>query len=136
MSTELATRQSTDIVQPSEATEVAIAQMNQITDKVIGQIKFDRGQNDEMYEFFKDQIEIDGDKNPASREAMFKARELNMKATDQMIELIKIKAKMITPARGTSIQINLNNNFDSDKGGDTSDMIDLIDSIEIEIPEN
>jgi len=135
MSNELTTGSNYDLQAQTQATELAIVQMNEIAEQVVTQIHFDRTQNDELYDFMKDQIEIDGDKNPATREAMFKARELNMKGTDQIIELLKIKAKMINPAKGTSIQINLGK-FDTEKGGDTSSMIEMIDQIAIEVEES
>jgi hypothetical protein len=88
----------------------------------------DRDRADELYDFMRDQIEIDGDKNPATREAMTKALDLKMKGTDQKIELLKIKAKLINPNKdGFNVNINLGN-YDEQKGGDTNNMIDIANS--------
>ena len=104
-----------------------IQQMNEIAADVIKAVQDDRDKGDEMYDFFRDQIDIDGDKNPATREAMARALELKMKGTDQKIELLKIKAKLINPQKdGANININLGS-YDDKKGGDTSGMIDIAD---------
>ncbi len=104
-----------------------IQQMNEIAADVIKAVQDDRDKGDEMYDFFRDQIDVDGDKNPATREAMARALELKMKGTDQKIELLKIKAKLINPQKdGANININLGS-YDDKKGGDTSGMIDIAD---------
>ena len=77
----------------------------------------------------QDQIDVMSDKNPATREAMAKAVELKMKATDQMIELLKIKSKLLNPNKGSSVNINLGN-FDPEKGSNTNDMITIVDNLE------
>ena len=102
-----------------------IDQMNMLAADVINQVHDDRDRADELYDFMRDQVDIDGDKNPATREAMAKALDLKMKGTDQKIELLKIKAKLINPQKdGFNVNINLGN-YDDKKGGDTSGMIDI-----------
>jgi len=102
-----------------------IEQMNLIATDVVKSVTDDRDKADELYDFMRDQIEIDGDKNPATREAMTKALDLKMKGTDQKIELLKIKAKLINPNKdGFNVNINLGN-YDEKKGGDTNNMIDI-----------
>lgn len=114
-------------------TDVALQQMNEVSQVVVDNIKDDRDKNDELYDFMKDEIDINGDKNPATREAMAKAMELKMKGTDQMIELLKVKAKLINPNKG-GVNVNVNlGKFDDTKGGNTSDMIDIVENIEYEI---
>lgn len=104
-----------------------IEQMNVIAQDAVEAIAQDRDRADELYDFMRDQIDIDGDKNPATREAMAKALELRMKGTDQKIELLKIKAKLINPQKDAmSVNINLGN-YDEKKGSDTSEMIDIAD---------
>ncbi len=118
--------------QPSQM-DVAIKQMNEITQFVVENIKDDRDKADELYDFMKDEIDISGDKNPASREAMAKAVELKMQGTTQMIELLKVKAKLINPQKAAlSVNVNLGK-FDDNKGGNTSNMIDLVESIQFEV---
>jgi hypothetical protein len=114
-------------------TQVALKQMNQVTTLVVEQIADDRDKNDELYDFMKDLIDIDGDKNPATREAMSKAMELKMKATDQMLDLLRIKAKLLNPAKaGVSININLGK-YDQEKGGNTNSMIDIVEGLDYEV---
>jgi len=122
-------------VQDSSQMDIAIKQMNEVTALVVDNIKDDRDKNDEMYDFFRDEIDISGDKNPATREAMAKAMELKMKGTDQMIELLKIKAKLINPQKGFNVNVNLGK-FDDNKGGNTTQMIDLVESIQFEISDD
>jgi len=121
--------------QPSQM-DVAIKQMNEITQFVVDNIKDDRDKADELYDFMKDEIDISGDKNPASREAMAKAVELKMQGTTQMIELLKVKAKLINPQKAAlSVNVNLGK-FDDNKGSNTSSIIDIVESIDFEINTN
>ncbi len=102
-----------------------IQQMNELAADVIKSVEDDRDKGDELYDFMRDLCDIDGDKNPATREAMAKALELKMKGTDQKIELLKIKAKLINPNKdGMNVNINLGE-YDERKGGDTNPMIDI-----------
>jgi len=102
-----------------------VEQMNLIAQDVVNSVAEDRDRADELYDFMRDQIDIDGDKNPATREAMAKALDLKMKGTDQKIELLKIKAKLINPQKdGLNVNINLGN-YDEKKGGNTNEMIDI-----------
>lgn len=115
--------------------DIAIQQMNEVSQVVVDNIKDDRDKSDEMYDFMKDEIDINGDKNPATRDAMARAMELKMKGTDQMIELLKVKAKLINPQKGmVNVNVNLGK-FDDSKGGNTSSMIDLVENIQYEINE-
>lgn len=135
MENELQIKENTGLTaqeQPSQM-DVAIKQMNEITQFVVENIKDDRDKADELYDFMKDEIDISGDKNPASREAMAKAVELKMQGTTQMIELLKVKAKLINPQKAAlSVNVNLGK-FDDNKGGNTSNMIDLVESIQFEV---
>jgi len=102
-----------------------IEQMNVIAQDVVESVAQDRDRADELYDFMRDEIDISGDKNPATREAMARALELKMKGTDQKIELLKIKAKLINPNKdGMNVNINLGD-YDERKGGDTNSMIDI-----------
>jgi hypothetical protein len=112
-----------------EAQQQQIEQMNEVAKLAMTNIDSDRDRSNELYDFMKDQIDIDGDRNPATREAMAKAVELRMKGTDQLIELLKIKAKLINPnAPGVNVNINLGG-YDEAKGGDTNDLIDVVESL-------
>lgn len=101
-----------------------LQQMDQIASTVIERVSEDREKADEAYDFMRDQIDIEGDRNPSTRDAMLKAVELKIMTTDQMIELLKIKAKMINPNKGNNININLGD-YDSQKGGNTNDLISI-----------
>jgi len=137
MSTEIQKKDNKDLAeveQPLSPMDVAIQQMNEVAALVVENIKDDRDKADELYDFMKDEIDISQDKNPATREAMAKAMELKMNGTNQMIELLKVKAKLINPQKAFSVNVNLGK-FDDNKGGNTSSMIDLVESIEFEINE-
>lgn len=103
-------------------------QMNELAAEVKESANEDRESADDLYAFMQDQIDIEGDKNPATREAMAKALELKLKATDQKIELLKIKAKLINPNKGTSVNINLGE-YDQKKGCDTNQMISIVEEL-------
>ena len=117
---------------PEESHEIGMQkeldQMNVIANKVVENINTDRDKSDEMYSFFQDLIDINGDKSGETRSAMTRALELKMKGTDQMLEILKVKAKLINPNKGSSININLGN-YDSKKGSDTNDLIDLVENL-------
>lgn len=108
----------------AEAHAKELEQMNKLAKEVMSNISNDREKSEELYEFMKDLIDQFDDKNPATREAMAKSVELRMKGTDQIIELLKVKGKMINPNKGTAVNINLGN-YDEVRGGDTNDMIDI-----------
>lgn len=104
-----------------------VEQMNLIAQDVVDSVSEDRDRADELYDFMRDQIDIDNDRNPATREAMAKALDLKMKGTDQKIELLKIKAKLINPHKD-ALNVNISlGNYDEKKGGDTDNMIDIAD---------
>jgi hypothetical protein len=109
-----------------------IDQMNEVVTVVMENITSDRGTADELYSFMKDQIDIEGDHNPATREAMSKAVEHKMHGTDQLIEILKIKAKLINPNKGNNININLGE-FDNKKGSDTNGMINIVENLKSEL---
>ena len=120
---------------PEESHEIGMQkeldQMNVIANKVVENINTDRDKSDEMYSFFQDLIDINGDKSGETRSAMTRALELKMKGTDQMLEILKVKAKLINPNKGSSININLGN-YDEKRGSDTNDLIDLVESLKKE----
>ncbi len=120
---------------PEESHEIGMQkeldQMNVIANKVVENINTDRDKSDEMYSFFQDLIDINGDKSGDTRTAMTRALELKMKGTDQMLEILKVKAKLINPNKGSSININLGN-YDSKRGSDTNDLIDLVENLKKE----
>jgi len=121
-----------EVVDEASPMDLAITQMNEIAAVVVENIVDDRDKADELYDFMCSEIDINGDKNPATREAMSKAMELKMKGSDQMIELLKVKAKLINPNKGLNVNISLGK-FSDNKGGNTSAMIDVVENIQYEI---
>jgi len=107
-------------------------QMDIIAAEVKKNVEEDREKADELYDFMQDQIDVEGDKNPETRKAMADSLGHKMKGTDQMIELLKVKAKLINPNKGTSVNINLGK-YDEAKGGDTNDMISIVENLEDEM---
>ncbi len=105
-----------------------IEQMNQIANKVTQNIDTDRDKADELYSFMQDLIDVSGDKSGDTRTAMTKALELKMMGTNQMLEILKVKAKLINPNKGSSININLGS-YDQEKGSDTNELIDIVESL-------
>ena len=104
-------------------------QMNIVAKAVTKNIKKDREKAEDLYAFMEDLIDINNDKSPGSRDAMAKAVELKMKGTDQLIELLKIKAKLINPAKGVEVNINLGD-YDEKRGSDTNNLISIVDGLE------
>lgn len=113
---------------PEAGMQKELDSMNVIANRVVENINTDRDKSDEMYSFFQDLIDIGGDKSGDTRTAMTRALELKMKGTDQMLEILKVKAKLINPNKGSSININLGN-YDEKRGSDTNDLIDLVESL-------
>jgi len=129
-----------EIIQEKELTPMqiqanAIAQMDKLAVEVSKDINDDRGKSDELYDFMRDEIDVNGDKNPATREAMAKALDLKMKGTDQKIALLRLKAQLLNPNKG-GININFNvpgsGDYDNKKGRNTNDFIDIVEGLEFE----
>lgn len=112
----------------SNPQQQAIQQMNQVASEVVENIHGDRDKAGELYDFMKDRIDLEGDQSDGTRAAMSKALELQMKGSDQLINLLKIKAKMINPNKGTNININLGD-YDEKKGSDTNNLIDIVEDL-------
>jgi hypothetical protein len=106
----------------------AVEQMNEVAKEVVTNIHNDRNKAQELYDFMKDRIDIENDQSDGTRAGMSKALELQMKGSDQLIDLLKIKAKMINPNKGTNININLGD-YDEKKGTDTNNMIDIVERL-------
>lgn len=108
-------------------------QMNIIASNIAESTSEDRDKADELYDFMRDRIEIDNDKNPETRKAMSDALGHKMKGTDQMIELLKIQAKLINPNKG-GLNVNINlGDYDEKKGRDTNKMIDIAEELRKDI---
>lgn len=122
-------QQSNNSIQESNPQLEAIEQMNEVAKEVVANIHNDRDKASELYDFMKDRIDIEADSSDGTRAAMSKALELQMKGSDQLIDLLKIKAKMINPNKGTNININLGD-YDEKKGSDTSNMINLVERLQ------
>lgn len=105
-----------------------IESMNIVASQIIENVDEDREKSDELYDFMRDQIDVEGDRNPATRQAMSDALGHKVESTKNLIEILKVKAKMINPNKGTSVNINLSD-FDHQKGGDTNDMIDIAEKL-------
>lgn len=124
-------RQTNNSIQESNPQLEAIEQMNEVAKEVVENIHGDRQKAEELYDFMKDKIDIENDTSDGTRAAMSKALELQMRGSDQLIDLLKIKAKMINPNKGTNININLGD-YDDAKGSDTSNMINLVERLQSE----
>lgn len=124
---DLESKKSNEIVEKNPHQE-AIQQMNEVAREVLTNIHKDREQSDELYDFMKDRIDIENDQSDGTKSAMAKALELKMKGSDQLIDLLKIKAKMINPNKGTNININLGD-YDEKRGTDTTNMIDIVERL-------
>lgn len=120
--------QKNNEIQQKNPHQEAIEQMNEVAKEVVSNIHKDRDQSDELYDFMKDRIDIENDQSDGTKSAMAKALELKMKGSDQLIDLLKIKAKMINPNKGTNININLGD-YDEKKGTDTTNMIDIVERL-------
>ena len=115
-------------IQEKNPQQEAIEQMNEVAKEVVTNIHNDRDKAQELYDFMKDRIDIEGDQSDGTRAGMSKALELQMKGSDQLIDLLKIKAKMINPNKGTNININLGD-YDEKKGTDTTEMINIVERL-------
>ncbi len=114
---------------PLEMKRQEIAEMEQLTKDIVDGANAANEKADEMYQYMSDLIEIDADKSPAAREMMGKAVELKLMSNMQKIEILKIRAKLLTPSSaGTNVNINLGD-YDEKKGADTNSMIDIVESI-------
>ena len=106
-----------------------IAEMEQLTKDIVDGANAANEKADEMYQYMSDLIEIDADKSPAAREMMGKAVELKLMSNMQKIEILKIRAKLLTPSSaGTNVNINLGD-YDEKKGADTTSMTDIVEGI-------
>lgn len=115
-------------INPLELQKLQIEQMNEVAQHVVNQVDEDRDKADELYDFMRDQIDVDGDRNPATRQAMSDALGHKVESTKSLVEILKIKAKLINPNKGTNVNINLGD-YDGKKGGDTNEMIDIAEKL-------
>ena len=106
-----------------------VTEMELLTKDIVDGANAANEKADEMYQYMSDLIEIDADKSPAAREMMGKAVELKLMSNMQKIEILKIRAKLLTPnSAGTNVNINLGD-YDDKKGADTNNMIEIVEGI-------
>ena len=98
--------------------------LDETAKNVITYSEDDRRKADELYKYYQSLIES-GDKKGETREGLSKALELRERSIQNLIEIIKIKAKLIE--RKMLIELkNLGNNSDNgmkNVGFDNTDMI-------------
>lgn len=101
---------------------------------VIDYINNDREMAEQAYNYFKNKIEIDGDKKSATKEAMTESLKVKSATVDQLLKLLEIQSKMAIAAKTaeqtSSDGININI-YDGEVKIDKRILIDKIDKGEI-----
>jgi len=100
---------------------------------VIDFINRDREKADELINYFRNKIEMDGDRLSATREAMTKSLEVRNKAIDQLLKFLEIQAKMAIAqaekeSAGAGVTVNV---FDGEVRIDKRTLIEKIEKGEL-----
>ncbi len=74
---------------------------------VIDYINEDRAMAQESFNYFRNRIEMENDGKAATREAVTKSLEIKNNATNQLLKLLEIQAKMLVDSRKPA-GININ----------------------------
>lgn len=74
---------------------------------VIDYINEDRAMAQESFNYFRNRIEMENDGKAATREAVTKSLEIKNNATNQLLKLLEIQAKMLTDSKKDGININV-----------------------------
>jgi len=102
--------------------------IDETAQKVINYSEDDRRKADDLYTYYKSLIEA-GDKKGETREGLAKALELREKSVQNLIEILKIKAKVIE--KKILAESRKNNPIDNlrNVGSDNSNLINEIEDI-------
>jgi len=74
--------------------ELDVTDVDSISEELVNMVKGDRTKADEIFDLFYVNLAQDKDRSTASKEALTKALELKIEASKNIIELLKIKAKV------------------------------------------
>lgn len=74
---------------------------------VIDYINEDRAMAQESFNYFRNRIEMENDGKAATREAVTKSLEIKNNATNQLLKLLEIQARMLTDSKKDGININV-----------------------------
>lgn len=108
--------------------DLAIESLNDTAKMVIQYSEDDRQKANELYKYYQGLIE-GGDAKGETREGLSKALELREKSVENLIEIIKIKARL-TERRMLLELKNISNNGDGNMRNAGFDNTDLINKIE------
>ena len=84
---------SQDLV-PAESKELDVTDQDEIAKELVDMVQGDRTKADEVFDLFYTNLALDKDHSTASKEALTKALELKIEASKNIIELLKVKAKV------------------------------------------
>lgn len=82
-----------DLEKVKKDLELDVADLDSIAENLVKFTKSDREKADQIFELFFTAIGLKEDRSEASKEALTKALELKILASQNIIELLKIKAK-------------------------------------------
>tara|TARA_Y100000310_G_scaffold343218_2_gene449850 strand:- start:106 stop:516 length:411 start_codon:yes stop_codon:yes gene_type:complete len=85
---------STKDIEPIKKGEVDVTDPDDIAEELVRMVKDDRVKSDAIFDMFFPKLAQDKDRSTASKEALTKALELKIEASKNIIELLKIKAKV------------------------------------------
>jgi len=114
-STELTEQDSKEVNKVKKELELDVEDLNSIAENLVKMTKNDRSDADKVFELFFTALGLKEDRSEASKEALTKALELKILASQNIIELLKIKAK--TNEMKTSIGLFFNQGMPGKKAG-------------------
>jgi ATP-dependent Lon protease len=82
----------------------AVAEVDELTQELLTMVKDDRSKSDEIFDLFYTNLAADKDHSQASKETLARALELKIEASKNIIELLKIKARL---SEGTGNKVGI-----------------------------
>ena len=93
---------STDLV-PEETKELDVTDQDEISKELVEMVQGDREKADQIFDLFYSNLALNQDHTTASKEALTKSLELKIEASKNIIELLKVKAKV--EERGNNVGV-------------------------------
>jgi hypothetical protein len=90
---ELTEQDSKEVEKTKKDLELDIEDLNSIAENLVKMTKIDREQADQVFALFFARLGLNEDRSEASKEALTKALELKILASQNIIELLKIRSK-------------------------------------------
>lgn len=108
-----------------------ITELDTVAKEIISYSEDDRRKSDALYKYYQELIDK-GDSKGETRQALAKSLELREASVNNLIEILKLKTRLIEKKIALEMKSMGNTGYQDSKGTDTSDLIASIDGGESE----